>query len=70
MNPLPPQLLYGILSYLASTPAMGHGGESLSQFTSPQIQQALQSLGQQMPSAWLPQIRAQLYNTPYASLFG
>ncbi len=70
MNPLPPQLLYGILSYLASTPAMGQGAQSLSQFSTPQIQQALAALGPQMPSAWLPQIRAQLYNSPYAALFG
>ena len=69
MSPLNPAVLYGILSYLASTPALGHGQDMLQQYQSPQIQQALAQLGQQMPSAWLPQIRAQLYGSPYANLF-
>lgn len=69
MSPLNPAILYGILSYLASTPAMGHGQEMLQQYQTPQIQQALAQMQQQMPSAWLPQIRAQLYGSPYANLF-
>lgn len=69
MSPLNPAILYGILSYLASTPALGHGQEMLQQYQTPQIQQALAQMQQQMPSAWLPQIRAQLYGSPYSSLF-
>lgn len=68
MQPLDPSVLYGILSFLASHPALGGGGQMLSQYATPGVLQMLQQIRGQMPEAWLPQIRAQFNNTPYGGI--
>lgn len=68
MNPLDPNVLYGILSFLASHPALGQGGGMLSQYATPDVLQALARIRSQMPEAWLPQIRAQFEGSPYGGI--